>query len=224
MLLTSHMPEPRSPGQRIIKLLMRQGPMTISELVAALGVTTTAIRQQVNRLLAEGWLMRSQRRGGPGRPADVFAVAEEAKRLFGGQAEELSRLLLDEIERSDGPDKRRALLEAVGRRMAGSARPFVGQGHASDRFARLADLLSREGVLAEADRSGDELKLAVFTCPYHGVASGHREICEMEREAFSELLGDAVALDRCVLDGHPCCEFRAPAGREPPGSAGEQNG
>ena len=45
----------------MINLLLRQGRMTIAQLVEATGVTTTAIRQQVDRLVSEGWLAREGR-------------------------------------------------------------------------------------------------------------------------------------------------------------------
>ncbi len=204
---------PDTPAQRIVNLIARRGAATVAELVAALGVTTTAVRQQVNRLVADGWLVRTQRRNGPGRPADVFALSDEARRTFGAQGDELSRLLLEEIAEMEGPDRRQVLLEAVGRRIAQNARRFVGDGSPEERLRRLAELLSREGVLAEAEGGERAVRLAVFTCPYHGVASEHREICDMERKAFSEVIGDAVALEHCVLDGHGCCEFtrRGPA-------------
>jgi predicted ArsR family transcriptional regulator len=36
----------------------------------------------------------------------------------------------------------------------------------------------------------------------------HRELCDLERESFSELVGSPVAQEHCMLDGHACCEFR----------------
>lgn len=201
--------ESDSPALRIVNLLARRGPCTIAELVAALGVTTTAVRQQVNRLVARRWLIRTRRRQGPGRPADVFALSDDARRMLGGQAEELSRLLLEQIAEMPGRGRRRALLQAVSNRMAQNAQQFVGDGPPGERLRRLADHLSREGVLAEAETGRGAQRLTVYTCPFYGVAVAHREVCDMERAAFSTLLGDALALERCVLDGHEHCEFRS---------------
>jgi predicted ArsR family transcriptional regulator len=181
--------------------------MTVADLVDNLGVTTTAVRQHVNRLLAEGWLVRTRRRGGQGRPADVFTTSEQAKRLFAGWSDEFSKLLIEEIAEVEGPVRSREILQAVGRRMAEQGRRFVGEGPPVERLRRLADLLSQEGVLAETNGSPDDLRLRVFACPYRGVAHEHREVCEMERETFSELVGGAVQRHQCMLDGHERCEF-----------------
>jgi DeoR family transcriptional regulator, suf operon transcriptional repressor len=199
--------ETGSAAERIIAAVTRGGQTTISDLVAALGVTTTAVRQQVNRLLADGWLVRSQRHGGMGRPADVFSVSEQAQRLFGERKGEFSRLLLEEMAQTIGAARRRAMLRNVGRRMAEQRRRFVGEGSPAQRLQSLAELLGREGVLAETSGPQGDLHLAVFTCPYHGLAAEHREICEMERQTFSDLVGGDVRRHQCVLDGHGCCEF-----------------
>ena len=196
-----------STAQRIVDQVARRGHMTIADLVDSLGVTTTAVRQQVNRLVAEGWLMRTRRHGVPGRPADIFTTSEQAKRLFAGLNDELSKLLIEEIAQAEGPIRSREILQAVGRRIAAQGRRFVGEGPPVERLRRLADMLSQEGVLAETSGSQNDLRLSVFTCPYRSLAHEHREVCEMERETFSDLLGGAVERNQCVLDGHERCEF-----------------
>ena len=199
--------EPSSTAQRIIEEVTREGQLTIAELVRRLNITTTAIRQQVNRLVADGWLARTQRHGVPGRPADVFSLSDKTHRLFGGRNDEFSRLLIDEIAQTEGPARSRTILQGVGRRMAAQGRAFVGAGPPAERLRRLADLLSHEGILAETHGAADDLRLTVFTCPYRGLASAHPEVCEVECETFSELLGGPVRRSQCVLQGHTRCEF-----------------
>lgn len=196
-----------SPTQRIIERLLRRGASTIVELTRDLGVTATAIRQQVNQLVDEGWLIRTRRSLGPGRPAGVFAVSEKTRRLFGAGGPDLSRLLVEEIAELEGEDKARLILERVSQRLARAARPAVGDGPPNERVRRLATYLSREGVLAESDAVPQGQRLAVFTCPYAGLVEDHRELCEMERSAFSALIESPVRRDHCLLDGHAACEF-----------------
>lgn len=188
--------------------------MTVAELMSSLGVTATAVRQQVNRLAGEGWLLRTHRNAGAGRPAGVFAVSEKARRLFQSGGPDVARLIVEELARSEGEDKTRALLERVSRRVTQAARPTVGKGPAAERVQRLAEFLTREGVVAESAARG--LKLNVFTCPYGGLAHEHREICEMERQAFSELVERPVEQQQCMLDGHAACEFKIAAEAEEP--------
>jgi DeoR family transcriptional regulator, suf operon transcriptional repressor len=196
-----------SPRDRIIRTLLHRGALTVTELTLELGVTATAIREQVNRLAAEGWLNRARRSQGPGRPAALFAVSEKTKRLFAGHGPDLSRLLVSEIAELDGEGKVQIILERVTRRMAEAARPAVGQGVLAERVRGLGTFLSHEGVLAESGAQPQGQRLAVFTCPYAGVVEEHRELCELERAAFSELTASPVRRQHCLLDGHAACEF-----------------
>jgi predicted ArsR family transcriptional regulator len=196
-----------SSASRIIELVVRRGPLTVRELVDAMGLTTTAIREQVNRLRAEGWLVGSKRRGRPGRPADVFAASAKAGRLFAGQMEQLARLMVDEVLARESPQKRRELLRSVGEKMARDVRAQVGGGSARRRLGRLGRLLSEQGTLAEARRTEAGLHLALHSCPFGCLAEGHQEICEMERQTLSDLLGAAARLEKSCTNGHRRCEF-----------------
>lgn len=200
-----------SRGREIIDLLARRHSMTIRQIVDDLGVTTTAVRSQVNRLESEGWVERSQRRGGAGRPADVFRLTPRGRRLFSSRAEDTVAALIEAAFDKLGPAGTRNLLRGVGHRLAERSRGAVGVGSAEERIEKLARKLGDDGDLAESDNQDGRLKLAVFTCPYEGVADNHREICEMERQAFSELVGRPLRLSKRRPDGHRCCEFSTPA-------------
>lgn len=196
-----------SPARRIIDLLLRQGRMTIAQLVESTGVTTTAIRQQVDRLVSEGWLAREGRRGGLGRPAHVLSVSDQTKRLFGHQSDDLARMVLEETIAQIGSERAREILRSVGHRMAQVSHDQVGDGPIAERLQNLATVMQQRGMVVETGQTERGMSLTVFTCPYPELASRHREICDMEIEAVSELMGGPVELHQCVQDGDHCCEF-----------------
>jgi predicted ArsR family transcriptional regulator len=192
---------------RVIHMLAGRGPMTVRELVGVLGVTTTAVREQVNRLHADGWLVRTRRRGRTGRPADVFAVSEKVDRLFAGQVDELARLLIDELFARCGAEKSRELLQGVGQRMTRSARAYVGSGPAADRLQRLGRRLAQQGDLIETGQTLEGLRLTLHRCPFGSLADQHDEICAMERETLGDLIGAPVRLEKSWAKGQRRCEF-----------------
>ncbi len=57
-----------SPAEVLVRSLKRHGRMTIKELQEALGVTRTAVRQQLSALEAKGFVERTVERRGVGRP------------------------------------------------------------------------------------------------------------------------------------------------------------
>ena len=192
------------PARQILASLARQGEGTITELVAALGVTTTAVRQQVNRLVAEDWLVCRKRRGGPGRPADVFSLTDKARQWFGQSAERLCRLILEEMSGTVGPEQTRAVLARVSARMADDLRAAVDASPEPDAVDALSAALNAQGILAESEGG---TRLTVFTCPFPDLAPDHPEICEMERAAVSRLVGGPVKLDCCRSGGNSRCDF-----------------
>ena len=196
-----------SPTHKVIDVLLRRGPLTVAELTRELGVTATAVRQQVRRLADEGWLTRTRRGRGLGRPADMFAISKNTRRLIAAGGPDVSQLLIQAIADLDGEDKARAILQHVNQRMVDAARPGVSAGPASERVDRLATFLERQGIVVESGSSPRGQRLAIFTCPYAGLVEDHRELCDMEQTTFSALTDSAVRRHHCMLDGHGACEF-----------------
>lgn len=183
--------------------------MTIADMVRAVGLAKTSMRQQVERLVLEGWLVRERRCRGPGRPVDVFSISDQSRRLFAQQQIDVfAKLLLEEVADTARPSKLRSVLRGVGRRMVRRLGPLVGEGPPRERVQRLAELLCERGILSGASFSERLVTLHVYTCPYHGLASEHREICEMDCETMGRLVGSPMRLDRCMLDGDSHCEFQ----------------
>jgi len=195
--------------------------MTVRELQLAMGVTTTAVRQQLTRLVREGLAVRTQRQGGTGRPADVFALSERGQGLFGGQSAALCGVLVSELLELAGPARSQEVLQHLSHRLADAARDSVGDGPPAERVRRLAEHLGRNGDLVEAEERERGLTLKLFTCPYGTLPHAHRAICEVERAAFRDIVGGPVELDRSMPEGHSCCEFSVAATPEQEVAAAE---
>ena len=66
------------------------------------------------------------------------------------------------------------------------------------------------GVEPSADPSNSGLPvLTSYACPYPELAEQDRGICAAERVMLQDLVGSAVRLSECRLDGAPCCRFTA---------------
>ena len=64
----------------MLDCLRREGAVTISALVAEMNVTATAVRQRLQRLMADGLIERKTERKGRGRPNHRYSRAIEAHR------------------------------------------------------------------------------------------------------------------------------------------------
>ncbi len=201
-----------SPRAEVLRFIQRQGSASIKDLEGALGVTTTAVREQVAHLLHEGFLQATRVRGEIGRPYYVYSLTTKAQDLFPKDYATLAVLLLEETLAMNGPEGLQALLNRVSRRMADK---FAGQTQGEGLSQKLLGLVAALGdtgmevSMRSVPESEGDFVLRTPTCPYFDVAKNHREICDMEQEMMSELLGPGVnvKLSGCIIDGQHACEF-----------------
>jgi DeoR family suf operon transcriptional repressor len=196
-----------TPAGQILEFLLRNGPASIKDLEQASGVTATAVRQQLASLTAEGLVNMSKERQGVGRPRNLYQLTERSHGLFAYYSDELALDLIGELLETEGADKLRYLLNRVGVKLASQYRRQIKGEAMGDRVRQLSLLLDRRGVRVALEHRGDVIVLNEYNCPYHDLASVHRDVCEMERNAFSLALDAEVTLGTCIQDGHHSCQF-----------------
>lgn len=202
-----------SPTRQIVEHLQRQGQATIKELETLLGVTTTAVRQHLTTLLAEGYIRRQAVHAGVGRPYHTYAVTDKTRDLYACHCDDLALTLLEEVFALEGKERAAALLDRVGNRLADRYSRSVRSIVLLDRVEELAAELEQRGVLTGVAAHDDGIVLHTFNCPYHELAQEHREICAMDEKMMRDVLGSDVSLSACIMDGHNGCTFvvRRPA-------------
>lgn len=197
-----------SPRGQIIKLLQRHGPMGIKALRQALGVSDTAIRQQLQYLIADGLVEATTAPAkGRGRPGRVYALTDNARHLFACECEDLALALYNELLVEFGPEVVQRLLDRVGQRMATQYKSQLRGLALQERVRMYARLLDERGIMSDVTEDQDALILHEYNCPYHELAAHHTEICEMEQRMLSEVLGADVELTQTIVDGHHRCSF-----------------
>ena len=192
----------------LVELLRRRGPLGINDLVEAMQVTPTAIRQRLSRLMADGLVERSMSRGGRGRPSHRYGLTTKGARTAGDNFADLASVLWEEIRAVPDAEVRRGLLKRLAGRLADRYRGTV-QAAGADRLRGLAELLSERDVSCEALVEGELPVLKMYSCPYPELAEQDRAVCAMETMLMSELTGGGVELSACRLDGADCCTFQS---------------
>ena len=197
-----------SPATQILKLLQRQGALTIKDIEAALGVTTTAVRQQLTALQAEGLVSTETVREKRGRPHAVYRLSDKGKKLFAHGYENLAQMLMEEVLGLSEPENARQLLQRVSTRLGAQYAKHVQGAELEDRLQQLVVVLEQHGITSKVEEEDCAFVLTEYGCPYHGLAQAHREICSMEVEAMQKVLGSEVILHQSQLDGHHGCQFQ----------------
>jgi DeoR family suf operon transcriptional repressor len=197
-----------SPAGQILTVLQRHGKATVKELEEALGVTATAVRQQISGMVAEGYLQQEPVRNGRGRPRHLYSLTAKGRTLFPHHYDEFTNGLLRELLISEGAQKVEDLLERMGRRLAAQYEGALAGLAPVERTARLTELLSAKGILAEMRLQPDGIVFHEYTCPYYDLARENRAICDMEEGMIAQAVRQRVELVACTLDGNHGCQFR----------------
>ena len=183
----------------------------VGELSATLGVTATAVRQRLARLMRAGWVERRTLGGRRGRPAHVYSLTEAGQRLGGDNFRDLAMVLWQELRGVRDPEVRRGFIGRVGAGLAGLHRADVTGADPAARLRVVADIMRSRDIACTIEEAGNDggaaPVLTSYTCPYPDLAEQDRGICAAERVMIEELVGDAVRLAECRLDGGSCCRF-----------------
>ncbi|MEM7124889.1 MAG: MarR family transcriptional regulator [Chloroflexota bacterium] len=197
-----------SPAWRIIEHLQRRGSSTIKELEELLSVTTTAVRQHLGTLQADGYVERRQVNTGVGRPHHIYLITPSAQELFTCHCDDLALTLLQEIYALEGIAKTQLLLKRVGDRLADKYSESIQATVLQERVEELAGALNNRGVLTDVQEADNNtILLKTYNCPYHDLAQHDDEICQMDREMIRQVLGSDVELDSSIMQGDGCCSF-----------------
>jgi predicted ArsR family transcriptional regulator len=193
---------------KLLDVLRVSGAQTVSSLAEANSVTPTAIRQRLNRLMAEGLIERNVTPSQRGRPSHRYSLTEKARRQTGSNFADLAVALWQEIRAVKDPEVRQGLLSRVTQSLAANYRSQVRGANLTERMESIQEIFADRGVPFSVDDSGGLPVLSAHDCPYPQLAEQDRGICAVERMLFADLLSEPVRLSQCRLDGHACCQFQ----------------
>ena len=186
--------------------------MTIAAMVQILGVTPTAVRNRLSRLIDSGMVERQAEGGGRGRPRFRYQASPEAHKRLGQNYADLALALWDELMHAVEDRKlRRVLFGRVTDKLAQQYRSEVQGDEWQGRMVQLGGVLAGRGIEAEVTNATAESLpiLRQHSCPYYALAEIDRAVCALERKMFEKVLGRSLRLSRCRLDGDRSCDFEA---------------
>lgn len=201
----------RDTDAAVVELLRGDIPLGIGDLSTGLGVTATAVRQRLDRLMRAGLVERSTVAKPRGRPAHAYTLTAAGRRLGGDNFRDLAMVLWREVRRISDVSVRRGLLQRIAGGLADACRDRIVGDTPADRMEELAALMGERNIACCVER-GHLPVLTSYSCPYPDLADEDRSVCVAERLMIQDLVGTAVRLSECRLDGAPCCRFTAGVG------------
>jgi predicted ArsR family transcriptional regulator len=184
--------------------LLRRSRQTITSLADNLHLTDNAVRTHVAAMERDGLVEPAgiQRDTG-GKPARIYELTAEGEELFPKAYALVLAGLVEEISRTEGPDRAVALLRSVGRQVGSAmARP----GDPTARAEAAAAALRGLGGDLELQRMPEGWRLQGYGCPLSAVTARRPEVCALAQALVEEVTGLPVA-ECCDREGRPRCGF-----------------
>lgn len=201
-----------SPRQQALMqhLLHERGGLTAEELGRSLGISRTAMDQQLKGLERQNYVEKYQRPSTGGRPSNAFRLTIGGIHLFPKHYALFSELLITLIKDKSGGEALTEYLEALGRSLAQEFKHRVRGDSEAQRMQEVAGLMQELGYEAEAIIATDapNKEIQAFNCVYHHLAAQHEEVCKLDLALLGGLLDTEVEQTECMVRGGTACRFR----------------
>jgi predicted ArsR family transcriptional regulator len=207
-------------GMRIMRLLIGHPPQKMADLIEATGVTRTAITEQLNELIAAGYVEQSiERLPGRGRPRYLYAATEKAlTHLFEGNQNLVVPAIWRAIDRCCGHDSTEKVADQVAEELANHFRKQMISDVPQERIREFVQLVSKDGRLVEFYHDNDEVLVHKLNCPFISMYDDSGMVCKIHQMAMCKLCGAKMVQIACRHEGAPCCVFKLELNGEVSGS------
>ena len=203
--------------QRILEVLQELGNGTAKDLADRLRIKPPSLRYHLLALEESELIARvpPPASGHVGRPAVTYALTPQGVQEVQHCTPWLVQSLLGQMRARSSADELEAVYRDMGYQLAHAFQagdltrlPFA------DRLEQASRALSHRGygatvkILKRGERS--ETVLQTHVCPYGELPQEYAELCKMDQELISELVGQPCTQDQFLSQGDPCCTFHVP--------------
>lgn len=192
-------------------LLKTRGALTAASIAQELGITNEGARLQLLKYTEEGLVSSYNESQGVGRPKQFFNLTALGNAKFPDTHAELTVKLIDIMRNTLGVEALQTVIDVS--EQSGKAR-YLNEleqfFNLEDRIAKLTEIRSREGYMAEYTKDQEGYLLIENHCPICAAAKSCQGFCAAELNIFKHVLGDGVQISRLdhIVSGDRRCAYR----------------
>jgi len=204
-------PTGNSQQEVLNQLMERKSGATLDELVAAIGLSRTAVNQHLMALEREGYVQKTTPRRTGGRPQNVYVLTEAGTNVFPKQYSWFSKLLIETLRQQIGEEKVSQYMYDLGVKLSANLIPRLIGKNRAERIAEIVKIMNETGFIARTIAAEDSDKLRRVECKncvYHDLSKDYPEVCRFDIGFLSGLMGAEVEHQTCVQRGAESCRFR----------------
>jgi DeoR family suf operon transcriptional repressor len=198
--------------QELILTLKRAGEARAGTLATALGVTVSAVRQQLDGLTEDGLVTYREERSGRGRPKHFYRLTRRAEAFFPKAYGVLTNELLGYVTEAD-PELVDQIFERRRQRRTDQAKARLAGKDFAGRVEEMARILDEDGYLADFEALPDgNYRITEHNCAVLDVAERYGKACSSEIAFLRDALPDAriERVSHMIAGAHSCAYLVVP--------------
>jgi len=201
---------PNKTQDKILIYLKMNGQQTASTLAKEFSMTGEGMRLHLLKLEEDGLIFSESQIKGVGRPTIVFSLTGKGNGQFPDNHARLTVQLLQNIRDLLGPEALERLVEAKKESdYLRYEKELKELENLNEKMERLAAIRSREGYMAELEKTEEGWLFIENHCPICSAASTCQGFCLSEIENIRKLLGQKLTVERSdhVVTGDRRCVY-----------------
>lgn len=195
---------PSHAGMRILQHLVGVSPRTIAELTEELGVTRTAITEQLTEMVTAGCVSRVPEKAlHRGRPQFRYAITPEAvTRFFPENQHLLVPAVWSSLVEIGGPALLQQVITKTAEKLSASCKKELP-------WKERVNWLVLQGGFESCEFLPDgSALLTKRTCKFFSMYEKLGTVCEIHLQTLTRILGVQVTRVASRHESAPCCQFR----------------
>lgn len=195
--------------RQILDILKERGSATIQKLSSELDVTGVTVRHHLDTLREKGLVSEPQvlHRNSPGRPQFEYRLTPKANEHFPKRFQNISSHLLHEIKTHNDSGTVYDIMRGVAQREIVDAPKRRINSSFEQHIDSIVEYLNGKGYLASWEKHPEGIMLHTSNCPFEGVAAQHPEMCQMDEDMITSLLGVSPICVGHIADGSSSCSY-----------------
>jgi len=194
--------------QRLLRhLLTAPDGATVEELQEVLTITTTAVRQHIAALSANGFLAKGEPIQTGRRPQLRYILTDNGREAFPRQYDGLADKVIAQVHQGFGSEGLTNMMAAMGKDTGRKIALDTTGKTLVDIAKELADAMADVGYESSAPYS-EKAEIVAYNCVFHHLAERFNEVCEYDLELMREATGLEVDHLECMVRGGNACRFQ----------------
>lgn len=193
------------------QLLEHKSGLTVDEIIAAVGLSRTAVNQHLIALERKNYIGKGAPRKTGGRPVQTYVLTQEGNNQFPKQYSWFSALLVSTLRKEMGPERLDRYMFDLGMQISAGLIPRLVGKTRPERITEIVRIMNEAGFRAvevEPEPSSKLPRVACTNCVYHDLTKDYPEVCRFDVGFLSGLMGTEVEHQTCMQRGGEACRFR----------------